>query len=291
MLSTLPEEQITLNKARGELHRVDDPDYWDVNDDLFCDLELIPEIAAGAVGYALSPLRRDGLHVMVDIGASTVDVCTFVLNTSDWSNRYSLLIADVQQIGTARVHFERVAAIKRACEHHAKQLNENFDALAPLSEDLKRYLIPEQTIIDVVQQAHDDVIKQVNLMLRRTIWKTKVHRYRSASEWTTGTLPVLVIGGGSHVPSFRSAVDQLDAWLRKHTENKGVSVLPVPVPESFKSSRRLLNETDLRRLAVAWGLSHRSLDVGDIIPADKIPDEPPPRERRWRDRYVGKEVV
>jgi len=52
-----------------------------------------------------------------------------------------------------------------------------------------------------------------------------------------------------------------------------------------------VSEVEQRRLAVAWGLSHRALDVGEIIPADRIPDVPPPRIREWRDRFVGKEVV
>ena len=61
--------------------------------------EIIPEIAAGAVGYALSDLRREGLHVMVDIGASTVDVCSFLLHEKEGNDRYSLLISRCSETG------------------------------------------------------------------------------------------------------------------------------------------------------------------------------------------------
>src|SRR5690606_19730150 len=134
LLSTLPEDTISFSRAREELDRVDDPDYWDPSDESICDFDIIPEIAAGAVGYALSDRRRDGLHVMVDIGASTVDICTFLLTTDKevLTDRYSLLIADVQEYGIARVHDERIRAIEQVWQRHAQRLRENFEALEPL---------------------------------------------------------------------------------------------------------------------------------------------------------------
>ena len=91
--------------------------------------------------------------------------------------------------------------------------------------------------------------------------------------------------------TFRSVVDELDDWLRKYADNDGVVVRDVPVPDSFRKYNSSVSPVEQRRLAVAWGLSHRALDVGEIIAADQIPDEPPPRVRVWRDGYVGKEVV
>jgi len=293
LLSTLPEDTISFSRAREELDRVDDPDYWDPSDESICDFDIIPEIAAGAVGYALSDRRRDGLHVMVDIGASTVDICTFLLTTDKevLTDRYSLLIADVQEYGIARVHDERIRAIEQVWQRHAQRLRENFEALEPLPDDLDQYLRPEESLEKAVRDAYDYVIEQFDLMMRSAIWKTKLRRHPRAPEWSKGKLPILVIGGGNHVAPFRWAVERLDDWLRTHTRNDGVIVLPVPVPESFVKSGSTVSEVEQRRLAVAWGLSHRALDVGEIIPADRIPDVPPPRIREWRDRFVGKEVV
>jgi hypothetical protein len=33
------------------------------------------------------------------------------------------------------------------------------------------------------------------------------------------------------------------------------------------------------------------MDIGEIIPADQIPDIEPPPPLNWRKRYVGKELV
>ena len=203
MLSTLPEHHVNLDKARRELDHADED--WDADGDggLFCDFQIIPEIAAGAVGYAHSALRRDGLHVMVDIGASTVDVCTFVLSSGELGDQYSLLIADVQKLGTARVHRERLAAIGRVCKRHLNRLRNEFEALEPLPDDLERYMIPKEVLAAAVRQAYPLVLEQVDKMLRRTIWNTKLRRHRRAPEWKRGKLPILIIGGGSHVQSFR----------------------------------------------------------------------------------------
>lgn len=61
-------------------------------------VEVIPEVAAAVTGYARSRQRRDGLHLLVDVGAGTFDACTFVLH--DWDgDRISILQASVTPIG------------------------------------------------------------------------------------------------------------------------------------------------------------------------------------------------
>ncbi len=47
------------------------------------DVAAVPEIIAEVVAYAHSDLRREGTHLLVDVGALTLDVATFVLHTID----------------------------------------------------------------------------------------------------------------------------------------------------------------------------------------------------------------
>lgn len=64
-------------------------------------VDVIPEVAAAVTGYARSRQRRDGLHLLVDVGAGTFDACTFVLH--DWGgDRISILQAEVEPIGVLR---------------------------------------------------------------------------------------------------------------------------------------------------------------------------------------------
>ena len=289
MLSTLPENQITLEKARDELVQVSDPDYWDTDEEFACDFEIIPEIAAGAVGYALSTLRREGLHVMVDIGACTVDVCSFLLHETEGSDCYSLLMSDVKQLGAFRLHADRIVAFKQVYEMRTGKLLDRLDPMAPVNDDVKTYLISDEHFTAAFEEARAQLKKQFLYTVRKLIRLTKTHRDPKAPVWRSGRLPILLIGGGSKQAFFRSAVDELSDWLMGYTGNDGTMVLNIPIPDALTGSVKHAGEYPF--FAVTWGLSHRALDIGKIIPADSIPDyeHPPPVD--WRKRFVSKEMM
>ena len=288
MLSNLAKERITFERAGIELERADDIDQWE-SDELACDFDIIPEIAAGAVGYALSNLRREGLHVMVDIGASTVDACTFVLHAQEGSDHYRLLMADVQPLGTIRLYDDQLVALMSAYEEHIESLRDKHEPWTPIPEEIDPYLLARDQLIAAVQGARAQLKSQLLHMLRRVIWQTKLRRDPKAPVWRRGRLPILLIGGGSKLQFFRQAVEELGPWLKYHTRNDGTLLVPVPVPHSLAHSTDKADGHHF--LTVAWGLSHRALDVGDITPADRIPDVEPPRPLDLSSRYIGKELV
>ena len=285
MLSVL-EEHVTVGKAQDELrHLVEAPEYWDRDDDgIGCDFDIVPEIVAGAVGYARSDLRREGVHMMIDVGASTVDVCSFLLHQRG-GDRYSILTADVQQLGTIRLHHERILAIKRRYKKQAQDLRDKHDPLTPITEDIEPYLLSREEILAEVHQAESDLKKCFQSMLQDVICKLKVRRAPNEKIWR-GRLPILLIGGGSKLPFFASLVEELGAWVESYSGNEGAVLLPVFVPETLTSKT-----AEYHRLAVAWGLSYPALDIGEIIPADRIDDIEPPRQRSWEDRFVSKDLV
>jgi len=286
MLSVL-EDQITLAKAQYELRLITEaPEYWERDDDgIACDFAIIPEIAAGAIGYALSDLRREGLHLMVDVGAWTVDVCSFILHERQGSDRYSLLTADVQQLGTIRLHQERIRAISEAQERQAQDLRDKHDPLSPITEDVEAYLLSRDRILSAVGEAETELKKRCQEMLRRVITDLKKRRHPNASVWR-GRLPVILIGGGGQLPFFRSIVDDLDPWLKKHIGSEGAAFLPVMVPQTISSKT-----AEHHRLAVAWGLSHPDFNIGEITPADQIPDIDPPKSVDWKSGFISKDQV
>jgi hypothetical protein len=286
MLSTLPETKITMNRIVAELEQAREPDYWDEDDPLACDFEIVPEIAAGAVGYALSDLRREGLHLMVDVGASTVDVCSFVLHAPEGSDRYSLLTADVQMVGAIRVHLERISALQRMIDLQAQKLRTGHDPSEPISENVESYLPCSKIMRAEMEEAEDRLQNECISMIRRVIWTTKRCRDPHASAWKAGRLPVLLIGGGCRLPFYATALKRLDKWLMKTVKNNGIQLLEAPVPASMNQQTN-----GYHRLAVAWGLSHRALDIGDITPADKIEDVEFIDSRFKVKEYIGKEHV
>jgi hypothetical protein len=60
---------------------------------------LQPEIAAAVAGFAHSRKREDGLYAMVDVGAGTMDCCTFALTPGDHGDRCPIFAADVSLLG------------------------------------------------------------------------------------------------------------------------------------------------------------------------------------------------
>ena len=76
-------------------------------------IEVVPEVAAQVVGYAKSRLREEGLHVLVDLGASTLDICSFVLHRQGGDDVYSLLTATVRRLGLLELHRRRMDATRK----------------------------------------------------------------------------------------------------------------------------------------------------------------------------------
>jgi hypothetical protein len=69
--------------------------------DLNCrpEVALVPEIAAAVAGFARSNERENEMYAMVDIGAGTLDCCTFNLGGVDGEARCSVFAADVSMLG------------------------------------------------------------------------------------------------------------------------------------------------------------------------------------------------
>jgi hypothetical protein len=279
MLSVL-EEHITLNNAEREYRLIGEaPEYWDRDDDgICCDFDIVPEIAAGAVGYAKSPFRREGVHVMMDVGASTVDVCSFLLRQREGDDVFPFLTADVQPLGTIRLHHERILAVRSLVDRQAQDLRDKHDPLAPISIDLEPYFLSRNLIESEIQKAEKELHRECSKMLWRAIVDMKMRRAPNEDVWhIKQKLPVLCIGGGSKLPFFTNIVNDLNLWVAKHAGIAGIDRLPLPVPETLQAETN-----DYHRLAVAWGLSHPSFNIGTIVPLDQIPDTEPPKKREKR---------
>ena len=149
-------------------------------------------------------------------------------------------------------------------------------------KDVETHLLSREKIVSAAERAVDEIEYQLLRMLWSVIWETKRRRAPNAVVWRKGRgrLPIIPIGDGSNAQLYRSAVEGLDGWLKQHAWNQGTVLLPAPLPESLTHSGSGRASHGHHLLTVAWGLSHRALDVGETIPTDSIPDiEPPPLPR------------
>ena len=62
-------------------------------------MHLRPEVAAEAVGLLKSNLADFGTYVLIDIGASTLDICVFNYIDSEEIEKQVLFVSDVSLLG------------------------------------------------------------------------------------------------------------------------------------------------------------------------------------------------
>lgn len=254
-------------------HKDEWPNY--TSDYLKCEFNIIPEIAGGAVGYAFSDKRRNGLHLMIDVGAGTVDVCMFILWNKNDSNSYSLLTADVKPLGTA-MYQRHMLNIISSKTYSKNKIKFKYNALHAPINDMRKFIeyfnsYGYNNISESQLEAHKlKFEKQVEEVLKRIVWRTKKDRDLQASTWKNNkTLPLIMIGGGSKSDIYIGLIQRLNSWMLSQVRNGGFSeILSVQLPALAKDIKP-------EYLTVAWGLSHRALDIGKIIPPDEIDDIPP----------------
>jgi hypothetical protein len=267
---------INLKEAASIYQSLSEKDDWPINteDSLKCEFSIVPEIAGGAIGYAFSDKRRNGLHMIIDIGAGTVDACMFILGNNDVSNRYSLLTADVKPLGTTMYHSYILSKIITSKPDAFQRQIANNTLAIPITDmqklvayfNLDTNTIRENNFSDSVAEFN----RSLDMMLRNIIWNTRRVRAPHELVWReVNQLPLIMIGGGSQSILYQSSISRLSKWMNSHVRNRGILNIPSIIPRDLTVDGRP------EYLAVAWGLSHRSLDIGDIIPGDRIDDMPP----------------
>ena len=97
---------------------------------------LIPEVIAEVTGYARSQFRNEGLHLLVDIGASTLDICSFILREKEGDDDFPILTADVGLLGAKRLHLARIDGAKSAVVVHAANLVDEGDPASMVPDNI-----------------------------------------------------------------------------------------------------------------------------------------------------------
>jgi hypothetical protein len=253
----------------------------------FC--AIVPEVVAEVVGYARSPERRDGLHFMIDVGASTLDVCGFILSGSRRVDRYMLLTADVQRLGALEIHYRRLRLF-RECGYATKGIQaaaSNYHEPIPNSYTEYFGAIARDTR-DRFEGCETEFVNDCRRVITAALIDLKKMRDPNALAWRDG-LPVFVCGGGRRMRLFRDAIKHSEKTLCKVTTAKGLMCQELPRPSQLTS--RDVSASLFQRLAVAYGLSFDVFDIGEIKAPQQIDDVPPPRITNLDELFVSKEQV
>jgi len=118
-------------------------------------LTLIPEIVAASVGFIKSNLASEGLYVMVDVGASTLDASAFDLSRDEhgiWD--YKIYTADVRLFGVFATKW-----------------------------------------IEKIKVKDTDLLDACSVMLRRVVWRSRIKESTRSVAWSTKLPVLICGGG------------------------------------------------------------------------------------------------
>jgi hypothetical protein len=235
------------------------------------EVSVIPEIAAEVVGYARSELRQEGVHLMVDVGAGTLDVCGFILHEDEGDDKYELLTTDVQNLGAAQMDRLRRDAVRKGLEDHIDHHRNSTDPVAPISSDVHAYVPEPEPLLDRLRQAQQSFAELCMRQIKGVVVSVKTRRNPRSDVWEK-LLPVFMCGGGRDASPYQELPNQIEPWLKNYVGNRGIRLIELPKPGNLRAD---LENGQYHRLAVAWGLSQPSFDIGKITPPSKIDDIDP----------------
>ena len=214
---------------------------------------VFPEVAAATTSFSKSNQGANGLYLIVDVGAMTLDVCVFWLGKDEGVDTYSVFEADVRPLGVdalrwfremgkngelaEQVHWcllKAVAATKREVNRAAE-----FEA----GSDLPIFLVGG----GANSRFHQEQIEKVSR------WMRKNYRHDGLRQIDVGLTTGLDMAG----------------ILEGH--RKGV--------------------LDLNRLVVALGLSYPDDEIGKLTLPSEIPSIQPEQPLDYRRNFISKDDV
>ncbi len=247
-------------------------------------VEVIPEVIAEIVGYDKSPMRSNGLHLLIDIGAGTVDITSFIIQTDDEGGSFNLLTTEVEMYGAFKLHKYRIDSVKSHVEKKLSRLSQSTNGMTPLPE-VDEYSVSNEKL----QGIDKEFMKKFNKVLDDVFHETKSKRYPLSPAWAEG-LRVFVGGGGSQVGLYMSAIKSFSENVSRSSTVAKFNLLSIPKPEDLDTPS--LEKKDYHRVAVANGLSFTFDDVKKIEPPHKIEDHVlTDSSVDYRDNYISSDMT
>jgi len=246
-----------------------------------------PEVIMEVVGYVRSPMRTSGLHLLIDVGATTLDCATFIIHSHEGEDVYSLFETRVERYGTMALHNRRMQELKNGLQKNLREIN-SVDPVRPLPEETHYEIKPDGKILS----DHDNAFFKECLGVIGNVVRMTRDEYPASPAWENG-LPVFICGGGGRYHPYRKSIKKLGTHISKKSKPfKGFIRKELPIPDQLKAPG--LSHQEYDRLAVAYGLSFSPLEIGQIFLESKSKIENiPPDQKTYDpdDHYVAKEMT
>lgn len=252
-------------------------------------LGILPEVQAITVSYATSQQRRDGLHLLVDVGAGTLDLNLFALVGLKNDDRYVSHHADVLPLGSVYLSRHRIKKLKNNHLTNAdKSLNcyNEYNALLGRRElsSLLKLTIEDIELID------GTFLNEVGSTIYHAMANLKIKTGNSVHRWRESVLPAFLAGGGSLDEAYHGRLRLVNRDM-KANGMAGLDIRPLPLPSRLKDFDVPEPDQDFHRIAVAYGLTYDLINIGDFIPTSQIPYKTTSDTEKREAYYILKEYT
>lgn len=227
------------------------------------ELNIVPEIIASIQSYVRrNDVSHEGLYCVSDVGAGTLDICTFRVKEDEMGNiAYSFFKSKVEHLGTKKYqatltkYKEKLLEI---AENKEKEIQEK--SIGKIITNQDEYLIVEE--MKKQQQADiADYKNEVITCYTHVLYPTYRNRDPNAREWIK-TLPMAIGGGGVSIPFYQDLIkNELHEWLVKYCgdhkgEDRCQGFRYININKNHKNFVTEFKDIDATRMAVALGLSY-----------------------------------
>ena len=227
-------------------------------------IRLFPEFVAQVTGYVRSPSRQPDLHMLMDVGAGTVDVTIFnVHRTDDGEDKFPIFARSVKRLGVQYLARHRIensdySGAWRPSAHDIPPSAHEFARKIGISEDRLNSL-------------DGKFLRQVRDQMHKQLEHTKTKRYPLSEKWHEG-IPVFLCGGGANMSLYSCLISPAEGMGTPYEHGLIYKLKRGYLPKPERLSAEGVEDKDYDRLSVAYGLSFDALDIGEIEKSGDIED-------------------
>jgi hypothetical protein len=267
IISVLP-GPITLNRV-GQYMRVDESSFEVfpavyrakiIKKDL---INTFSGCSAQICGYVHSKDCGDDLHLLIDVGAGTINIATFMVEPGNKSgneinneNKCTLYACAVEPFGVSYL------------------LKRRYENLQLPDEEVN--LFKDAPDAYTFSQAHDLTEKDIKFadtlysgdvgrLINKVINSTKNQYCSDSNCWESG-VPTFTYGGGAHLEIVKNIIHSFENKSPPHK----IKSIRLNIPDDLMAENLPDNSYD--RLSVAYGLSFEPGEIVKVIKEDSMPD-------------------
>ena len=248
---------------------------------------ILPEVQAVTVSYAASRSRQNCLHLLVDVGAGTLDINLFGLVDLGTEHRYVCHAAKVLPLGAVYLAQHRLKQFKERGLIINTSDADQFSTLAslPTRGELSRQF---NIVEDDIECMDGSFLNQVGTNICDTINDVRRKYGNKVFPFFNRPLPTFLGGGGAEDPAYIGRVKKVSKDTTTKTQ-KGLAINKLPMPERLQMPG--LSANHFHRLAVAYGLTHDIVNLGDFINLGNGSVEYEIQAPSYRENFIAKELT